>query len=257
MARSSSEPAELSVGQLAARSGVAVSTLHFYEAEGLIASRRTPATRSGDTRGPMLRPRSVHSRFAARRDTPAPDQGGARPAAERTHADPGGTGARLSAAWREDIDHRISQLQSLRDRLTGCIGCGCLSLKLCQLMNSEDWARTYATYRNTIEGLNGYVKDPADEALVEPGRRRVRGIAAQSIFVALLLMAANFRKIAAFRQLLSDGAVAKVAGAARRRRARPGWPPATALTATVVAAAYGYLCDGTRTITVLARPSTF
>jgi hypothetical protein len=84
---------------------------------------------------------------------------------------------------------------------------------------SEDWARTYATYRNTIEGLNGYVKDLAHEALAEPGRRRVRGIAAQSIFVALLLMAANFRKIAAFRQLLSDGAVAKVAERARRRRA--------------------------------------
>ena len=46
--------------------------------------------------------------------------------------------ARLSAAWRQDIDDRISQLQSLRDRLTGCIGCGCLSLKLCQLMNPGD-----------------------------------------------------------------------------------------------------------------------
>ena len=61
------------------------------------------------------------------------------------------------------------------------------------------------TYRNTIEGWNGYVKDPAHEALAAPGRRRVRGIAAQSIFVALLLMAANFRKIAAFRQMRADG----------------------------------------------------
>jgi hypothetical protein len=83
---------------------------------------------------------------------------------------------------------------------------------------SEDWARTYATYRNTIEGWNGYVKDPAHEALAEPGRRRVRGIAAQSIFVALLLMAANFRKIAAFRQLVADGTAEKVAERARRRR---------------------------------------
>jgi hypothetical protein len=83
---------------------------------------------------------------------------------------------------------------------------------------SEDWARTYATYRNTIEGWNGFVKDPAHEALAAPGRRRVRGIAAQSIFVALLLMAANFRKIAAFRQLVADGTAAKVAERARRRR---------------------------------------
>jgi MerR family transcriptional regulator, redox-sensitive transcriptional activator SoxR len=44
----------------------------------------------------------------------------------------------MSAVWREDLDQRISQLQSLRDRLTGCIGCGCLSLKLCQLMNPDD-----------------------------------------------------------------------------------------------------------------------
>jgi hypothetical protein len=83
---------------------------------------------------------------------------------------------------------------------------------------SEDWARTYAAYRNTIEGWNGYVKDTAHEALAAPGRRRVRGIAAQSIFVALLLMAANFRKIAAFRQLVADGTAPKVAERARRRR---------------------------------------
>jgi MerR family redox-sensitive transcriptional activator SoxR len=46
--------------------------------------------------------------------------------------------ARLSARWRQDIDNRISQLRSLRDKLTGCIGCGCLSLQLCQLMNPDD-----------------------------------------------------------------------------------------------------------------------
>ena len=78
--------------------------------------------------------------------------------------------------------------------------------------------RTYAAYRNTIEGSNGYVKDTAHEALAEPGRRRVRGIAAQSVFVALLLMAANFRKITAYRQLVADGTAAKVAERARRRR---------------------------------------
>jgi hypothetical protein len=83
---------------------------------------------------------------------------------------------------------------------------------------SEEWATTYAAYRNTIEGWNGYVKDTAHEALAAPGRRRVGGIAAQSIFVALLLMAANFRKIAAFRQLVADGTAKKVAERARRRR---------------------------------------
>jgi hypothetical protein len=83
---------------------------------------------------------------------------------------------------------------------------------------SEEWARTYATYRNSIEGTNGYLKDTAHEALACPGRRRVRGIAAQSVFVALLLMAGNFRKIAAFRQMVTDSTAAKVAERARRRR---------------------------------------
>jgi hypothetical protein len=83
---------------------------------------------------------------------------------------------------------------------------------------SEEWASTYAAYRNTIEGWNGYVKDSAHEGLGEPGRRRVRGIAAQSIFVTLLLMAANFRKVAAFRQMAAEGRAANVAERARRRR---------------------------------------
>lgn len=83
---------------------------------------------------------------------------------------------------------------------------------------SDEWARTYASYRNTIEGLNGYVKDPAHEALAEPGRRRVRGIAAQSVFAALLFMAANFRKFTAFRQMLADGTAPKLAERARRPR---------------------------------------
>ncbi len=81
---------------------------------------------------------------------------------------------------------------------------------------SEEWARTYATYRKTIEGANGYLKDTAHEALACPGRRRVRGIAAQSLFVSLLLMAANFRKIAAFREMVADGTSAQVAERARR-----------------------------------------
>ena len=136
IARSSSEPAELSVGQFAARSGVAVSTLHFYEAEGLIASRRTPGNQRRYPRA-MLR-RVAFIRVSQRAGIPL------RRIKEALDRLPSGRTptrrdwARLSAAWREDVDQRISQLQSLRDRLTGCIGCGCLSLKLCQLMNPDD-----------------------------------------------------------------------------------------------------------------------
>ena len=82
---------------------------------------------------------------------------------------------------------------------------------------SPAWHATYATLRNTIEGLNGYVKDPAHEALAQPARRRVRGIAAQSIFTALLLMAANIRKIRAWRALTARDKT-RITRRARRRR---------------------------------------
>jgi ribosomal protein L32E len=83
---------------------------------------------------------------------------------------------------------------------------------------SAEWQQTYAVYRNTIEGLNGYLKDPAHECLQASGRRRVRGIAAQSLFTALLVMAVNFRKIQAHRQLTQDGSGHKVLERAKRRR---------------------------------------
>ncbi len=83
---------------------------------------------------------------------------------------------------------------------------------------SPAWHKSYATLRNTIEGLNGLIKDPAHEALAQPARRRVRGIAAQSIFTALLLMAANIRKIRAWRAL-TDRDKTRITQRARRRRA--------------------------------------
>jgi hypothetical protein len=83
---------------------------------------------------------------------------------------------------------------------------------------SPAWHARYATLRNTIEGLNGFVKDPAHQALAQPSRRRVRGIAAQSIFTALLLMAANIRKIRAWRALTTRDK-ARITRRAQRRRA--------------------------------------
>ena len=82
---------------------------------------------------------------------------------------------------------------------------------------SQAWHTRYATLRNTIEGLNGFVKDPAHEALAQPGRRRVRGIAAQSLFTALLLTAANIRKIRAWREL-TPADKTRITHRARRRR---------------------------------------
>ena len=83
---------------------------------------------------------------------------------------------------------------------------------------SPAWHQCHAALRNTTEGLNGYAKDPAHQALAQPGRRRVRGIAAQSIFTALLLMAASICKIRAWRAQ-PPGEKDSTARRARRRRA--------------------------------------
>jgi len=127
---------ELTVGQLAGRSGVTVSALHFYEAQGLIWARRTAGNQRRYPRE-MLR-RVAFIRASQRVGIPL-----ARIRAALATLPAGRTPtprdwARLSAAWREDLDDRISQLQHLRDRLTGCIGCGCLSLTTCRLANPDD-----------------------------------------------------------------------------------------------------------------------
>ncbi len=89
---------------------------------------------------------------------------------------------------------------------------------------SPAWHARYTTLRNTIEGLNGYAKDPAHQALAQPARRRVRGIAAQSLFTALLLAAANIRKIRAWRALTASSK-ASIARRARRRASLPSYLP--------------------------------
>ena len=66
------------------------------------------------------------------------------------------------------------------------------------LFGSPQWKTAYNSLRNTNEGMNGYLKDPANEALDDPGRRRIHGVAAQSVLVAFLVVAANVRKIRTF-----------------------------------------------------------
>ena len=127
---------ELTVGQVAQRSGVSVSALHFYEAEGLIHSSRT----SGNQR---RYPREVLRRVAFIRASQSVGISLRRIRDALDRLPDGRTPSRrdwerLSAAWRDDLDDRIERLQHLRDRLTGCIGCGCLSLGLCKLINPGD-----------------------------------------------------------------------------------------------------------------------
>jgi MerR family redox-sensitive transcriptional activator SoxR len=130
----------LPIGDVATRSGFATSALRYYEREGLIASERSAG-------GQRRYPRSVLRRLAFVRA--AQNVGlsleevrealGTLPAGRTpTRAD----WARLSRTWQARLDEQIAALEKLRDGLTGCIGCGCLSLRSCALSNPGDVAGT-------------------------------------------------------------------------------------------------------------------
>lgn len=127
---------ELSVGQLSARSGAAVSALHFYEAKGLISSRRTSGNQRRYTRDTLRRVAFV--RAAQRVGIPLATIREALCELPEERTPTREDWARLSRAWRAELEERIKQLNRLRDHLTDCIGCGCLSLDTCVLSNPDD-----------------------------------------------------------------------------------------------------------------------
>jgi len=129
---------ELTIGELSARSGVAASALRFYEREGLIESRRTGGNQRRYPGVTLRRVALVQAgkaagipleRIRAALDT-LPD--GKTPTKRDWE--------RLSRSWAAEVDARIAMLQAIRGRLTTCIGCGCLSLKTCALLNPGDEA---------------------------------------------------------------------------------------------------------------------
>lgn len=127
---------ELTVGQLAERSGVAVSALHFYERQGLIHSRRTSGNQRRYRRDTLRRVAFV--RVAQRVGMSLADIKAALDSLPEGRPPSKADWQRLSNSWRAELDHRIGQMEKLRDELTGCIGCGCLSLDTCTLFNPND-----------------------------------------------------------------------------------------------------------------------
>ncbi len=127
---------ELSVGELAARSGVSVAAVHFYERKGLITSIRTKGNQrrfpratlrrvaliqvAKDVGMPLVELRVIFSDLPENRAPTTRDW------------------QKIAARWQADIAHRIATLQALRHNLTGCIGCGCLSMSKCRLLNRDD-----------------------------------------------------------------------------------------------------------------------
>ena len=126
----------LTVGEIAERSGVAVSAVRFYEAKGLIKSTRNAGNQRRFPRETLRRVAFI--KVAQRLGIPLAAISGALKSLPEGRTPTAADWNRLSANWRTELDDRINQLQQLRDQLSSCIGCGCLSLKDCPLRNPLD-----------------------------------------------------------------------------------------------------------------------
>ena len=132
------EVKRFSVGELAARAGVATSALRFYEAHGLIRSERNE---SGHRRyRPDMLRRVAFIRVAQRIGLSLDEIARALDSLPSQRTPTRDDWSDLSSRWMPRIDERIAELEVLRDRLDGCIGCGCLSLDTCELYNLGDRA---------------------------------------------------------------------------------------------------------------------
>lgn len=127
---------ELSVGEVSSRSGVAVSALHFYERQGLIASSRTAGNQRRYARAVLRRVAVI--KVAQRMGVPLAEIAQALAHLPGNRVPGKKDWGKLSSHWKEQLDERIATLTQLRNQLDSCIGCGCLSLKVCPLRNHED-----------------------------------------------------------------------------------------------------------------------
>jgi MerR family redox-sensitive transcriptional activator SoxR len=126
----------LSIGEISRRTGVAASALHYYERLGLIASERTGGNQRRYSRHMVRRvslilvARRLGVPLADVRDAFEPLPMDRKPSAHEWH--------RVSTRWKASLQERRAQLERLEHELNGCIGCGCLSMKACRLLNPED-----------------------------------------------------------------------------------------------------------------------
>ena len=129
---------ELTIGQLSARSGVSASALRFYERKGLIAAERSGGHQRRYPRVTLRRVALIQAGKAAGIPLERIREALATLPGDRTPTKR--DWERLSRHWRSELDRRIATLEGIRGRLDGCIGCGCLSLRKCALLNPDDEA---------------------------------------------------------------------------------------------------------------------
>ena len=128
--------AYLTIGQLSERSGVATSALRYYESQGLIESDRTTGNQRRYRRATLRRVAFIRS--AQRVGLTLEEIQEALATLPEGRTPTKADWARLSRSWRPRLEAQIERLERLRDKLDGCIGCGCLSLRRCALNNPDD-----------------------------------------------------------------------------------------------------------------------
>lgn len=126
----------LTVGEISARSGVPISTLHFWENKGLMRSLRSAGNQRRYDRGVLRRVAII--RVAQRAGIPLADIRATFDTLPAGRAPDHADWQAFSTLWRDELDARIADLSRLRDQIDRCIGCGCLSLGDCPLRNPED-----------------------------------------------------------------------------------------------------------------------
>ncbi len=129
-------PNDLSVGTMSKRAGVPVSTLHYYEAEGLIRSWRTDANHRRYDRAELRRVALIKIAQSVGLSLSEIRNALSELPTDRTIA--AADWRNVAARWREGVTQRIRDLEKMRDDLDGCIGCGCLSMEKCPLYNKDD-----------------------------------------------------------------------------------------------------------------------
>lgn len=129
---------DLTIGQLSDRTGVAPSALRFYESKGLITANRSDGGQRRYARDSLRRVSFI--RVAQQVGLSLEEIGEAMSSLPDSRTPTKRDWERLSSGWRPRIEAQIALLERLRDRLDGCIGCGCLSLRVCQLANPNDEA---------------------------------------------------------------------------------------------------------------------
>ena len=134
---------QLTIGHLAERAGVATSAIRFYESRGLISSVRTTGNQRRYEQSALRRVGFI--RTAQRVGLTLEEIGEALATLPDGRTPTTSDWHRLSQAWRPRLDEQIERIERLRDRLDGCIGCGCLSLRSCALNNPDDEASDRGT----------------------------------------------------------------------------------------------------------------